>query len=144
MDSEIRPLGAGDYEAMIDLWTRAGLPHRPKGRDSRPSIIGQMARDPELFLGAFRNSVLIGCVIGTYDGRRGWVNRLAVDPRERRKGLARTLIEKIESRLRERGARIICSLVDEDNTPSLSLFEKSGYTIQRNILYLTKRESDQA
>ncbi len=135
---------AEDYEALVALWRRAGLAYRPEGRDSRDSITTQMARDPGLFLGAFRKSNLVGAVIGTYDGRRGWVNRLAVDPEEQRKGIARTLIRRAESLLRQRGARIICSLVEDKNASSLSLFAKSGYSIHRNILYLTKRDSDQA
>ncbi len=144
MEAEVRILDADDYESIIALWMRAGLPYRPTGRDKRASMMEQMKRDPELFLGAFRENRLVGTVIGTYDGRKGWVNRLAVDPRERRKGVAHTLVVRIEEALRKRGARVLAALVETDNSESIALFQKCGFTVHQNILYLTKRDSDQA
>ena len=143
MELETRVLDADDYESLIALWIRTGLPYKPKGRDSRASITAQMKRDPELFMGAFRENRLVGAVIGTFEGRRGWINRLAVDPRERRKGVAQMLIGRVEGVLRNRGARVIGVLVEADNAGSLALFQKCGYTAHRDILYLTKRDSDQ-
>jgi ribosomal protein S18 acetylase RimI-like enzyme len=102
-----------------------------------------MKRDPDLFLGAFLGPRLVGSVIASFDGRKGWINRLAVDPDERRKGIGRKLIEEAEQLLRARGSRITGALVEADNFPSLALFEKSGYTVHRNILYLTRRDSGQ-
>ena len=143
MELKMRALKPDDYDALIALWKNAGLPHRPEGRDSRASITDQVERDSGLFLGAFRGEQLVGSVIGTYDGRRGWLNRVAVDPAERRKGVAKTLLEKMEGLLRERGARIIAVLVDEENTASLSIFRSLDYKVHRDILYLTKRDSEQ-
>ncbi len=140
---ELRLLTVEDYDALLALWNRAGLAHRPEGRDSKASIIAQMRRDPEMFLGAFREKLLVGSVIASFDGRKGWVNRLAVDPRERRKGVAKLLIERAEMVLRERGSRIIGVLVEAGNSPSLALFQRCGYKIHRETLYLTKRESEQ-
>ncbi len=143
MKLETRVLGLKDYDALLSLWNKTGLSHRPEGRDSRSSIIAQMKRDKGLFLGAFRENKLVGSVIASYDRRKGWINRLAVDPEERRKGVAKTLIETAESVLRDRGSLIIAALVEADNSPSLALFQKRGYKVHRDILYLTKRESEQ-
>jgi len=140
MEPEIRELKPEDYEEMIALWERAGLPHRPEGRDSRAAIARQMERDPELFLGAFIREKLIGTVIGSDDGRKGWVNRLAVDPDHRRRGIARMLIAEVERRLWARGRKIIAVLVEDWNDVSLKLFQECGYILDRSILYLSKRE----
>ncbi|HEY5620566.1 MAG TPA: GNAT family N-acetyltransferase, partial [Candidatus Bathyarchaeia archaeon] len=112
MKLETRVLGLKDYDALLSLWNKAGLSHRPEGRDSRSSIIAQMRRDKGLFLGAFWENRLVGSVIASYDGRKGWINRLAVDPEERRKGVAKTLVETAESVLRDRGSLIIAVLVE--------------------------------
>src|SRR3990170_4539406 len=96
MKLETRVLGLKDYDALLSLWNRAGLSHRPEGRDSRSSIITQMRQDKGLILGAFRENRLVGSVMASYDGRKDWINRLAVDPEERRKGVARALIEAAE------------------------------------------------
>lgn len=143
VEIQVRTLRLDDYEALIALWIRAGLPYEPSGRDSRASVSAQMMRDPDLFLGAFQENRLVGAVIGTFDGRKGWINRLAVDPREGRRGIAQSLIEEIENALEDRGARVIAVLVEAGNASSLGLFQKCGYTTHRDILYLTKRDSNQ-
>jgi ribosomal protein S18 acetylase RimI-like enzyme len=140
--TRIRKLTISNYDEMIKLWERSSLPFKPKGRDSRQEITRQMKENPELFLGAFEGRTLAGVVIGSYDGRKGWINRLAVDLEHRRRGIAQLLIARIEKALREKGARIICALAEESNLDSISLFEKLGYITHRDILYLSKRESD--
>jgi ribosomal protein S18 acetylase RimI-like enzyme len=125
---------------LVDLWKQAGLEYRPNGRDSKLSIVIQMSMDPELFLGAFEAGRLIGSVIATFDGRRGWINRLATVPEERRKGVAKALIARAEKLLRQRGAMIIGAHVERENTALLRLFENSGYSPRGNIVYMSKRD----
>lgn len=140
MGLEIRELRLRDYEELLALWARAGLSYRPRGRDSRAAIAEQLERDPQLFLGAFDGGRLVGAVVGSDDGRKGWINRLAVDPDHRRQGVARELIAEAERRLRARGRRIIAVLIEDWNDASLKLFQECGYILDRSILYLSKRE----
>ena len=81
-------------------------------------------------------------MVGSYDGRKGWINRLAIDPDHRRQGIGQLLIARIEKSLTEKGARIIAALVEASNLKSISLFEKLGYVADNGILYLSKRESE--
>jgi ribosomal protein S18 acetylase RimI-like enzyme len=133
-------LTPADYDALVELWKQAGLEYRPNGRDSKLSIVIQMSMDPELFLGAFEDGRLIGSLIATFDGRRGWINRLATVPEERRKGVAKALIARAEKLLRQRGAMIIGAHVERENTASLRLFENSGYSQRGDIVYMSKRD----
>lgn len=102
-----------------------------------------MENDPDLFLGAEEEGKLVGVVIATYDGRKGWLNRIAVDPAYRGKGLGLKLTRVGERALRKRGAKIIALLVERSNLASLNLAQKAGYVIAEDILYLTKRESEE-
>jgi ribosomal protein S18 acetylase RimI-like enzyme len=138
----IRTLNIEDYDDIVEVWNRAGLPTKPKGRDSRESISEQMKNFPDLFIGIEYREKLVGVVLGSYDGRKGWINRLAVLPEYRRLGLAARLIEEVERRLKARGAKITCALVEGDNEASARLFEKVGYKRYKDIIYFTKRESD--
>jgi hypothetical protein len=52
---EIRRLTISDYPKIIDLWTRAELPFKPNGRDSKQSISKEIKTHPDFFLGAFEN-----------------------------------------------------------------------------------------
>lgn len=140
MELEVRELKLGDYEEILALWKRAGLSHRPRGRDSRRAVAEQLNRDPQLFLGAFASGKLIGTLIGSDDGRKGWINRLAVDPGYHRRGVARRLVAEAEQRLRRRGRKIIAVLVEDWNEVSLEFFLHHGYILDRSILYLSKRE----
>ena len=76
----IRTLRLSDYEGMLDLFRVCGLGPRSKGRDSRGATARQLRSKRNMFLGAFDGSRLVGTVLGTHDTRKGWINRLAVDP----------------------------------------------------------------
>lgn len=137
---EFRTLTIKDYESMIKLWKRAGLLFKPRGRDSKRMIDRQMKAFPEFFIGAFHQDKLAGVVIDSYDGRmKGWINRLAVDPSYRRRGIAEHLISRAEEALKRCGAEIFCVLIETPNEESVKLFQKLGYVTHKDILYVTKR-----
>jgi len=136
----IRPLKPGDYSQLISLWARCGLPSRPHGRDSKEHIRTELSRETSSFLVAFdRANDLIGSVFATHDGRKGWINRLAVDPRWRRQGVAQALILEAETRLHESGIEIIGCLIEDGNVASEALFGAVGYVRHNDIHYYTKR-----
>ena len=137
---EYRTLGPEDYDAVIDIWNKAGLPFKPIGRDSKEEMIRQIELDPEMFLGAFLDGQMIGMIMGSYDSRKGWLNRLAVVPEHQGKGIAKALVQKMEKRLKAKGFRIIATLIEDGHEASMTLFKKAGYIIHDDITYLTKRE----
>jgi ribosomal protein S18 acetylase RimI-like enzyme len=140
---EIQKLTINNYEEIIKLWTRASLPYKQKGRDRKEAIAAEMKANPEFFLGAFEDNRLVGMVIISCDTRKGWLNRLAVDPDYRRCGIAKALIDESEKILRKHGIRIFCALIEDYNTASKELFEECGYVEHRDILYFSKRDSNE-
>jgi len=142
MDYLIRALKISDYDSLINLWQKSDLPYRPKGRDSRKSIAIELNRHETCILGMFDEDKLIGSIIGTSDGRKGWINRLAVDPDYRAQGLAIKLIEECERYLFDLGIQIIATLIEDYNDASKALFKKAGYKLHEDIYYFTKRLSD--
>jgi len=138
----VRKLTIDDYDDIIELWDRASLPYKPEGRDSKSSIASEMEANPEFFMGAYEGNKLVGTVIASCDLRKGWINRLAVDPTCRRRGIAKTLITKAERALKKKGAKIICALIEDTNNGSMKLFKKCGYIENRDVIYFSKRESD--
>ena len=137
---EYRTLDPEDYDAIIDIWNRAGLPFKPIGRDSPEEIKQQIKLDPDMFLGAFEDDQMIGMIMGSYDSRKGWLNRLAVVPEHQGKGIAKALVEKMEKHLKAKGFRIIATLIEDGHDASMELFKKAGYIVHDDITYLTKRE----
>jgi ribosomal protein S18 acetylase RimI-like enzyme len=138
----IRRLTIKNYPELIKLWKRSKLPIKPQGRDSRAHLAGEMRRSPDFFIGAFDGDLLAGAIIASHDGRKGWLNRIAVSPDYRRHGVAQALTLAGEKALRKRGIRIYGLLIHEYNQASLCLARKLGYVVHHDILYLTKREGD--
>lgn len=139
---EIRPLDPEDYDDIIRVWEGSNLSYRPKGRDSPETLKRQISWAPGLFLGAFDCEILVGVVMATWDGRKGWINRLAVLPNYRGKGVARRLIKASEDVLEKKGADIWAAQVELPNEVSVALFKDSGYVTHPDILYMTKRRGD--
>jgi len=72
----IRKLTIDDYDGLCTLWEEAGLPYRPNGRDTRENIASQIEGECSIYLAIEEDGRLIGAVLGTHDGRKGWINRL--------------------------------------------------------------------
>ena len=142
----VRELGLDDYAELLALWQRAGLHSlKPQGRDSRPSLAQQLDSGVLTMLGLEENGQLVGAAIVTHDSRKGWINRLVVDPLHRRRGHATRLIAAAEETLRNQGINVIAALVESANPTSLALFKSAGYVeVDQGIHYLTKRDSDSA
>ena len=140
---QIRQLTLDDYDRLLALWQRAGLHSlRLNGRDSRSALEGQLASGVQTVLGLEVEGHLVGAVIATHDSRKGWINRLVVDPTYRRRGYAARLVEAAEAVLRAQGMHVVAALVEHDNPDSLALFRKAGYSeLDGGIHYLTKRDS---
>ncbi|HUW15275.1 MAG TPA: GNAT family N-acetyltransferase [Anaerolineae bacterium] len=137
-----RPLTLDDYDAILDLWRRSGLTSiRPEGRDSRPAFARQFASGVQHIIGLEDGDRLLATIVATHDGRKGWLNRLVVDESHRRQGLARRLIIAAEQWLAAQGVDVWAVLIEDDNDPSLQLFQSAGYILARDILYLSKRPS---
>jgi len=139
----IRKLTIDDYNEIVSLWDRSALPYKPRGRDSKSAIEFQMKKNPSFFLGAYDGNRLVGTVFASFDLRRGWINRLAVDPKYRRRGVAQKLIVAAEKALRKKGAKIISAHVEDHNAASLKLFKKCGYVEHRGVVYFSKRDSSE-
>jgi ribosomal protein S18 acetylase RimI-like enzyme len=133
-------LTAGDYDAVRNLWELAGLHIRPVGRDSQDQFAQQLATGLQTVIGIQADGQLIGVVLTTHDGRKGWINRLAVHPDYRRQGVGQRLITEAERVLHDQGMHIIAALIENGNTASLALFEHAGYSDYSGIHYVTKRD----
>jgi N-acetylglutamate synthase len=142
----VRPLGPEDHADLLRLWRESGLTTiRPEGRDAPEAFAGQIAGGLLFPLGLIQDGRLIGAVLATHDGRKGWINRLAIAPSFRRRGYARLLVASAEETLRRRGLQVMAALVESDNRASFELFRDLGYVeIDPGIHYLSKRDRENA
>ncbi|OLS13695.1 MAG: hypothetical protein RBG13Loki_2695 [Promethearchaeota archaeon CR_4] len=143
MDSKITlvSLDIEDYEEVTALWTRAGLKFRPEGRDSHSELNRQLASKFVWLIGTKQGEILIGVVMPSHDSRRGWINRLAIDPAFRRQGIGVALIQEAMKQLRARGIDVIAATIESDNAASLALVRKVGFQVAEDVFYASHRTS---
>ena len=132
-------LTVADYDAILDLWRNAGLPVRAEGRDAPQAFARQMTSGSQRVLGLRDDARLVAVAVLTHDGRKGWVNRLAVEPAYRRRGLAHMLVAEAERWFTaEIGLEIWAALIEDENHASQALFEDLGYW-RGAVVYVSKR-----
>jgi N-acetylglutamate synthase len=132
-------LGESDYQEIVDLWRRAGLAIRAEGRDSASAFARQMEWGVQRVVGLRDGGRLVAVAVLTHDGRKGWINRLAVEPAYRRRGLARSLIAEAERWFtQDLGLEVWAALIEKHNLASKALFERTGYE-HVDLFYVSKR-----
>jgi ribosomal protein S18 acetylase RimI-like enzyme len=118
-----------DYSAVYDLWKNAGPGIHLRRSDEPDEIAKKLQRDPDLFLLAEVNGVVIGSVLGGYDGRRGMMYHLAVAHQYRHHGVASALVDELERRLRFKGCIRYYLLVTIDNETAIRFYEARGWEL---------------
>jgi RimJ/RimL family protein N-acetyltransferase len=131
-------LGPGDYAEILTLWGRAGLPARSGGRDAPEAFRRQQESGLQRSLGIRVDDQLVAVVVLTHDGRKGWINRLAVDPAFRHRGYASRLVAAGERWFTDEiGVEVTAALIHTHNDASRALFEELGYETV-DVVYVRK------
>ena len=139
LDPRIRDFQIEDYDEVIRLWRSCELPYRPNGRDGRGRIAKEIENPMALFLVATCKDEIVGTLLGTTDGRKGWINRLAVRSDHRRRGLAKRLVREMERRFKDLGLEVFCCLIEDRSEPSMRLFSDLEYEEDPSVHYFSKR-----
>ena len=121
----IRPFEADDEPAVIALWERCKLT-RP-WNDPRQDIARKLGVQRELFLVGTENGRIVAAVMAGYDGHRGSVNYLAVDPQLRRRGHGRALMRRVEELLLAHGCPKVNLMVRSANAEVIAFYRQLGY-----------------
>lgn len=126
MTALVRPFADDDEDAVVALWTAAGLT-RP-WNDPHRDIARKKQVQRELFLVAEDDGAVVGTAMAGYDGHRGWVYYLAVTPDRQGGGLGRTLMAAAEARLLELGCPKVNVQIRSGNEAVAAFYDRLGYT----------------
>lgn len=130
--SQIRPYREEDRQALVRLWSDV-FPDDPP-RNAPETMIRQKALvQPELLLVALDGGELIGAVMAGFDGTRGWIYHLAVDPAHRMKGVGAALVGSAEEGLRRLGCPKVNLQVRAENRGVIAFYRSVGYDIEERV-----------
>ncbi len=140
----IRCFHPDDTEAVVGLWNRCDL-IRP-WNDPYKDINRKLEHSPDLFYvmsgllpenavcGEFAATpVIVGAAMAAYEGHRGWVNYLAVEPALQGAGLGQKLMAHIEAELLKRGCPKINLQVRETNAAVIGFYRALGYQVDATV-----------
>ena len=128
----IRELTMADYPAVFALWSESegvGL----SASDSPDYIDTFLSRNPGLSLIALDDGHLTGAVLCGHDGRRGYIHHLAVERRERRKGIGRLLVQECLGRLKAHGIPKCHLFVFNNNSEAEVFWREIGWTQRQEL-----------
>jgi ribosomal protein S18 acetylase RimI-like enzyme len=128
----LRKCRSEDVEAVLELWRQADA--TPSVTDNADDLRGAVSDGRANVLLAEIEAQVVGSIIGTFDGWRGNIYRMAVHPNHRRQGIARALVGEVEKLLARQGAKRITALVEKDHPWATSFWQAVGYGLDSRIV----------
>ena len=138
---EIFPFSPSDYDEVMALWQATeGLTLREA--DSREAVTSYLARNPRLSFVAKDGGRVVGAVLGGTDGRRGYLQHMAVAPTHRRQGLGSSLADRVLEALGALGIAKCHLFVRRDQAEAREFWERSGWTVRDDVTLMSHSDSD--
>ncbi len=126
----------GDVGPLVDLWATCGLT-RPWNDPERDIADARSTATSTVLVGyvdvAGTDVVASSAVVG-YDGHRGWLYYVAVDPAWRGRGFGRETVVAAEAWLAAQGAPKVQLMVRHVNAEARGFYEALGYTDQETTV----------
>ena len=128
---KIRSYSSEDRDQIITLWQNIFSDNSPINQPSKV-IDAKLAVDELLFV-AEDNNVIIGTAMAGYDGHRGWLYLVAVDPQQRRKGIGQQLVKHTMQALKTVGCVKVNLQIRSTNNQVVSFYESIGFVSEDRI-----------
>jgi ribosomal protein S18 acetylase RimI-like enzyme len=132
MGLDVRPFRDEDHDAVVRLWATVFAddpPHNaPAGLIARKRGV-----QPELLLVATDGGAVVGAIMAGFDGVRGWLHHVAVDPQARRRGVGAALVRAAEAGLARLGCPKVNLQVRATNTGVVAFYRSLGYAVEERL-----------
>ena len=136
MKMSLRDFGKDDTESVVLLWQKCGLT-RPWNDPYKDILRKTVSKNGAFWVGIIDRKIMASVMIG-YDGHRGSINYLAIDPDYAAEGLGRYIMEKAEIYLTTLDCPKVAFCVRRENDAVLNFYDKLGYEVD-DVFALGKR-----
>jgi len=128
----VRSYRESDEESVVALWS-AVFPD-PLPRNAPRLVLEKKLRlQRELFFVALSEGAVVGTAMGGYDGHRGWLYTVAVRQDMQRRGIGRTLVERVVAALAALGCPKVNLQVLPTNAAVVGFYERLGFAVEERI-----------
>ncbi len=126
----LRPLEFSDYDAAMALWTSSpGV----RGMETREEYERILKRNAGLSVAACSGEEMVGAVLCTHDGRRGYLYHLSVAEHCRRLGVGRKLVDRCLESLRQEGIRRCTIFLIAENETGEIFWKRCGWRVRSDL-----------
>lgn len=123
------------YELVVDLWIKSGI--SVGSTDTREELERMLQRNPNLFLIGKINNSVIGVVMGGFDGRRGYVHHLTIDPDYQRRGYGKIIMADLIEKFRKIGVHKIHLFIEKYNKDVVEFYRNLGWEIRDDLIMMS-------
>ena len=122
----LREMDISDYQQVMNLWSETeGMQLREA--DSEENIGKYLERNPNMSFVALQGEQIVGAILVGTDGRRGYIQHLAVSKACRGQGLGAKLISNAVDALSSIGIAKTHLFVINDNLNAQAFYENIGW-----------------
>ncbi len=114
-----------DSSQVVELW-RTVFPDDPPHNEPSKVIAEKLNIDDLIFV-AEQDKQIIGACVAGYDGHRGWLYAVAVDPANRRSGVGSKLIKHVIAHLKSMGCGKVNLQIRSTNTKVAAFYQSLGF-----------------
>lgn len=119
-------------EQVIALW-RAVFGYATAHSDPHLAIDRRIAVRDDLFFVALVDGDIVGTIMAGYDGHRGWIHSIAVQPDHRNQGIGSDLVAHADRELTERGCMKVNLQIMEGNERVAAFYSSLGYSVEKRV-----------
>jgi predicted N-acetyltransferase YhbS len=128
---KLRTIVTEDYPRLISFWKENYLITEV---DTEEHFSLFLDKNKDLSILAEDEGEILGTALGSYDGRRGYLQKVVISKKTRRQGIGKRIVQEVCQRLKKAGAVFIPISVDKTLIP---FYESCGF-IQQDAQSMSK------
>jgi ribosomal protein S18 acetylase RimI-like enzyme len=121
-----------DRVQVVELWQKV-FGYETAHNEPNLAISKKIAKNDGLFFVAIENSDVVGTIMAGYDGHRGWLYSVAVDPKIRLNGLGSSLVQHAEKALADLGCMKVNLQLLATNEATAAFYKSIGYSVEPRL-----------
>ena len=122
-----REITMADYDKLVPFWKENYFVNE---HDSKDRFKLYLEKNPGLSIVVQENQKIIGTMLGAFDGRRGYLQKLVVHKSFRRKGIGKKLVEMTTKKLQTLGCLYITLNVEKE---LVDFYKSCGFKVTNQV-----------